>query len=242
MSVSKLARFGRPAARMAAMMATVGAGALAAQTVPDDQLPSTAGLNLPQNLQIFGKADPNIRKPTAIVNGTVITGTDVDQRMAMTIGLSEVQTGRKVDIPAEQTDQVRLQMLRELVDDTLKVQEAKASDITVTQGEIDQSYNRVATNFKMTPAQFTTRLRAMGSSDRALKRQLEGDLAWNRLLRRKVTPFVNVGEEEVKATLARLEASKGTEEYHLAEIYLSSTPERQAEVIDNARQDDRSDA
>ena len=36
--------------------------------------------------------------------------------------------------------------------------------------------------------------------------------------------------------LARLEASKGTEEYHLAEIYLSSTPERQAEVVGNARQ------
>ncbi len=235
MSVLKLARFGRPAARVAALSATVAAGALAAQTVPDGQVPSTAGLNLPQNLQIFGKADPNIRKPTAIVNGTVITGTDVDQRMAMTVGLSEVQTGRKVQLPADQVDQVRLQMLRELVDDTLKVQEAKANDITITQGELDQSFNRVATNFKKTPAEFATLLRGMGSSDRALKRQLEGDLAWNRLLRKKVTPFVNVAEEEVKAMISRLEASKGTEEYHLAEIYLSSTPERQAEVVDNMR-------
>jgi peptidyl-prolyl cis-trans isomerase SurA len=87
----------------------------------------------------------------------------------------------------------------------------------------------------MTPTEFNTRLRAMGSSDRALKRQLEGDLAWNRLLRRKVTPFVNVSEDEVKQILDRLQASKGTEEYHLAEIYLSSTPERQAEVIQNAQ-------
>ena len=29
----------------------------------EGQVPSTAGLNLPQNLQIFGKADPNVRKP-----------------------------------------------------------------------------------------------------------------------------------------------------------------------------------
>jgi peptidyl-prolyl cis-trans isomerase SurA len=235
MSVSKVARFGRPAARVAAMMATVAAGAIAAQTVPDAQVPSTANLNLPQNLQIFGKADPNVRKPTAIVNGAVITGTDVDQRMAMTVGLSEIQTGRKVDIPADQLDQVKLQMLRELVDDTLKVQEAKANDVTIAQTEIDTSYNRVATNFKMTPTEFTARLRTMGSSDRALKRQLEGDLAWNRVLRKKVTPFVNVSEEEVTQILDRLKASKGTEEYHLAEIYLSATPERQAEVVDGAR-------
>ena len=235
MTVLKWKRFGRPVARVAAMMTTVAAGALVAQTVPDGQLPSTAGLNLPQNLQIFGKADPNIRKPTALVNGTVITGTDVDQRMAMTVGLSEIQTGRKVNLPADQVDQVRLQMLRELVDDTLKVQEARANDITVTPGEITQSYNRVATNFKKTPAEFDAMLRSMGSSDRALKRQLEGDLAWNRLLRRKVTPTINVSEEEVKATLARLEAAKGTEEYHLAEIYLSSTPERQAEVVEGLR-------
>ncbi len=239
MSVSKLQRFGRAAARMAAMFATVAAGTLAAtlvaQTVPDGEVPSTAGLNLPQNLQIFGKADPNIRKATAIVNGTVITGTDVDQRMAMTVGLSEIQTGRKVNLPADQTDQIRLQMLRELVDDTLKVQEAKSNDIGITPGEINQSYNRVAANFKRTPAQFDAMLRAMGSSDRALKRQLEGDLAWNRVLRKRVTPTINVSEEEVKATIARLEAAKGTEEYHLAEIYLSATPERQAEVIDGLR-------
>ncbi|WP_326525079.1 peptidylprolyl isomerase [Sphingomonas sp.] len=235
MSVSKVARLGRPAARVAAIMTTVAAGALAAQTVPDNQVPSTAGLNLPQNLQIFGKADSNVRKPTAVVNGSVLTGTDVDQRLAMMIGLEEIQRGQKMDVPEEARDQLRLQTLRGLVDDSLKVQEAKARDITISPAEIDSNYARVARGFKLSPDQFNTRLRAMGSSDRALKRQLEADLAWNQLLRRRVTPFVNVSEEEVKAIIDRLKASQGTEEYHLAEIYLSATPERQAEVVDNMR-------
>jgi len=227
----------RATARLAAVIATgAAAGALMAQTVPDGSVPSTANLDLPQNLQIFGKLDPNVRKPTAIVNGTVVTGTDVDQRMAMTVGLSEVQTGRKVDIPTDQRDQVRLQMLRELVDDTLKIQEAKANDITVTPAQIDQSYTRVARNFSKSPDEFSKLLRTIGSSDRALKRQLEGDLAWNRVLSKRVTPYVNVGEEEVNSWIARLKASQGTQEYHLAEIYLSSTPERQAEVVAGARQ------
>ncbi len=31
----------------------------------------------------MSKADPNVRKATAIVNGEVITETDVDQRLAL---------------------------------------------------------------------------------------------------------------------------------------------------------------
>ena len=67
-----------------------------------------------------------------------------------------------------------------------------------------------------------------------MKRQIEGELAWRRLLGRRVEPFVNVGEEEVNAVIKRLEAAKGTEEYHIAEIYLSSTPETNAQTLENA--------
>jgi peptidyl-prolyl cis-trans isomerase SurA len=54
-------------------LAAFSTGAIA-QTVADQQVPDT-NLNIPANLQIFGKLDPNVRKPTAIVNDTVITGT-----------------------------------------------------------------------------------------------------------------------------------------------------------------------
>ncbi|HEX8419750.1 MAG TPA: peptidylprolyl isomerase, partial [Sphingomonas sp.] len=43
------------------------ASAAIAQTVPDQSVPET-NLDIPTNLQIFGKLDPNVRKPTAIVN------------------------------------------------------------------------------------------------------------------------------------------------------------------------------
>lgn len=228
MSVSRIARFARPIATIAAV---VTAGALAAQTVPEGGVPGDSSLDLPANLQIFGKADPNVRKPTAIVNDSVITGTDVDQRLTMTLALNNM-TAKP---PAEEMDRLRFQILRQLIDETLQIQEAKANEITVTQSEIDQSFDRIAKNLKRNPAQMRDYLRTVGGSDRSLKRQIEGDLAWNRLLRRKVTPFINVGDEEVKSILDRLKASQGTEEYHLKEIYMSATPERQAEVADAMR-------
>ena len=44
---------------------------------------STATLNLPQNPQLFGTPLPSVVKATAIVNGEVITQTDIDQRLAL---------------------------------------------------------------------------------------------------------------------------------------------------------------
>jgi len=209
-----------------AFAATVGN----TQTVPaTSSVPDNTGLNLPSVLTTFGKVDPNLRKATAIVNGDIVTGTDIDQRLAL---IAIANGGR---ISEEERDRLRLQIVRNLIDETLQIQEARANDITISQAEIDSSYARVAERFKRTPAAMTAYLREQGSSERSIKRQIHGELAWSRLLRRRVEPFVNVSGEEVEAIMARLEASKGTKEYHIGEIYLSATPENQAEVLANAR-------
>lgn len=214
----------------ATALAAVAASAIA-QTVPDRATPETGGLDIPSNLQIFGKLDPNIRKPTAIVNNTVITGTDVDQRVGLIAAANNVS-----NLNPEERDRLKLQVLRQLIDETLQIQEAKAADITITGAEISQSFDRVAKNFNRTPDQMRVFLRESGSSERSLKRQIEGELAWSRYLRRKVEPFVNVGDEEVKSILDRLQAAKGTEEFNLKEIYLSANPANSQQVFANARE------
>ncbi|MBR0551623.1 peptidylprolyl isomerase [Stakelama marina] len=221
MKISKLTRLGSVAAIAGGLLATT---ALVAQTVPDDATPA-ANLDLPDNLQVFGKTDPNVRKPTAIVNNAVITGTDVDRRLAMVAALNNITVTSE-----EQRQQLRLQILRSLIDETLEIQAAKAHDITVSKGEIDQAYARLAKRFNKTPDELTDFLQKSGSSVASLRRQIEGELAWGRLLRQQVEPFVNVGDEEVQAILKRMEASKGTEEYHLKEIYLSANPSNEQQV------------
>ncbi|KQN36859.1 peptidylprolyl isomerase [Sphingomonas sp. Leaf407] len=210
---------------IAGILSIAAATALAAQTVSDGQQVPGANLNLPGNPTIFGKVDPNIRKPTAIVNDTVLTGTDVDQRMALIVAINDFK------LSAEDREVLRGQVVRQLIDETLQIQQAKSKDITVTAPELEQSFNRLAKQrFQQTPDQLRAYLRSVGSSERSLRRQIEGELAWSRLLRKQVEPFINVGEEEVEAIRARLEASKGTEEYSLREIYISATPDRAAEV------------
>jgi peptidyl-prolyl cis-trans isomerase SurA len=198
-----------------------------AQIVSDGGAVPTTNLNLPSTLSTFGKVEPTVRKATAIVNGEIITGTDVDQRLALIV----LANGGKIS--AEETERLRVQVLRNLIDEALQIQEAKANKIEITPADVEQSYSRVSGNFKRTPQKMSEYLRTVGSSDRSIKRQIEGEIAWSRLLRRKVE--VNVSDAEVNSVMERLKAARGTSEYHVGEIYLSSTPENAQEIFANGR-------
>jgi peptidyl-prolyl cis-trans isomerase SurA len=218
---------------VAATMLAGLASATVAQTVTDQSVPQT-GLDIPENLQIFGKLDPNVRKPTAIVNDSVITGTDVDQRLGLIAFANNTSVGA---LSAEERDRLRVQILRQLIDETLQIQEANVAEVTITPAEIRQSYEALARRqFNRTPDQLTDALGKAGSSERSLRRQIEGELAWSRYLRKRVEPLVNVGETEVKGIIARMEAQRGTEEFAVKEIYLNATDANSQQVFTNARQ------
>lgn len=218
-------------ARMMATLALavplcLGAMSASAQSASE----SAAGLDVPENVTLLGKNDPNVRRATAVVNGQVITGTDVDQRLALIIAANDSKAS------PEEEARLRQQVLRNLIDETLQIQEAKAQEIQVEPEEIEQAYARVATqNFGQDTAAMDAYLRKISSAPASLKRQIEGELSWQRLLRRNIQPFVNVSEEEVNELLERLKAAKGTNEYHLGEIFLSSNPENRATVFENAK-------
>lgn len=202
---------------------------LSLPTVASAQVTSQESLNIPEGVKLFGKADPNVRRATAVVNGDVITGTDVEQRLALILAANENT------VSDEEKQRLRLQVLRNLIDETLQIQEAAASSVTIEDAEVEQSYARVATqNFNQNTDAMDSYLRRIGSSPASLKRQIRGELAWQRLLQRNVSPFINVSDDEVNEMLERLKAAKGTEEYRIGEIYLAAAAEGRQQVYDNA--------
>ncbi|HET7606823.1 MAG TPA: peptidylprolyl isomerase [Sphingomicrobium sp.] len=208
------------------------ATAAMAQQAEDQQAPpvnSSQSLNLPENPQLFGTTMPSVIKATAIVNGDVITQTDVDQRLQFL----SIANGQP--IPAEQVEALRQQVLRNLIDETLEIQAAKAEKIEIKKSDIDRTVERVAADSKQTPQQLAAYLDAHGSSISSLRRQIEGEIAWRRLQQAKIEAGVSVGDDEVKAVLDRLNAAKGTEEYRVGEIFLSATPYTEEQTLQNAQ-------
>ena len=217
--------------KFSALAACASAALLGATGVAGAQnIAPQAVLDLPTSPTAIDNSDPNVRRATAKVNGEVITGTDIDHRVALTLAESQGQ------LAPEQLMQLRGQVLRNLIDETLQIQEARAQEIGVERSEVAQSYARVAERFQRTPEQMDEQMRAVGSSGESLRRQLEGQLAWDRLLRRNINPFVNVSEEEVNEMIERMKADRGTVEYNLAEIFLAANPANSTQVAQIARQ------
>lgn len=207
--------------------AVVAAGSAVAQDQPAS---TTSVLNLPQNPTVFGTSLPSVIKATAIINGEIITQTDVDQRLAL---LAIANDGQ---IPESEIDRLRQQVLRNLIDETLQIQAAKTAEIKVDEADVDRTVTRVAGNVKQTPEQMAEYLRVRGSSIRSIRRQILGEISWRRLQSAKIESGISVGDDEVKAVIERMEASKGTQEYKVSEIFLSATAATSAQTMTNASQ------
>ena len=133
-------KLGRLARAAILLIAPVLSAMAAAQG--GEQPARTGALNLPGNVQFVGKQDPGVRKATAIVNGDVITGSDVDHRMALILASNQIQ------LPPEEVERFRAQVLRNLIDETLQIQAAAQQEITIEDREVNQYYERFAANFR----------------------------------------------------------------------------------------------
>ena len=212
-------------------IAAFGAAALTTGAQAQVEAAGSDAFNLPEDISFVAPANPNDRRATARVNGNIITGTDIDHRIAL------ILAAQQVELPEAEVARVRLQVLRNLIDETLQIQEAANLDIPVTTAEVNESYERYAVEARgMSVTEMNAYLESIGSSARSVKRQIQGELAWDRLLRRNVAPFVNVSEGEVTELWERLQASRGTVEYRLGEIFLQANSANREQVQANANQ------
>ena len=203
------------------------AGVAIAQDAPAN---STNPLNLPTEVTVFGTKMPDVVKATAIVNGEVITQTDINQRMAFLLVAAERPP------QPDEMERLRQQVFSNLIDETLQIQAAKAAEIEITDAEIDRTVARVAANVKQTPEQMAEYLKARGASIKTVRRQIQGEIAWRRLQGQKIESSTSVGEDEVKAVLERMEASKGTQQFRVGEIFLQATAASMQQAQANASQ------
>ncbi len=199
------------------------------QTVKDDTL-QEAALEIPGGKLLYKANDPNVRRATAVVNGEIITGTDIDQRIML------LTQGDMSAVPADQREQLRIEILGQLIDETLRIQEAEANEISVANSEVEEYIGRVAQQtFKRSIPDTEKYLTEIGSSIVSLRKQVKAELSWNRVLGRNVTPFINVSDDEVKARIEQTEANKGKIEYRIGEIFLRADDSNREQVYETAR-------
>jgi peptidyl-prolyl cis-trans isomerase SurA len=121
-----------------------------------------------------------------MVNGDPITSFDIEQRSK----LNYLTTHKVAD---------RKQVINELIDEKLKIKEAKKFGVDPTGSDIDQSYASMSERMRITPEQLTKSLEGQGIRPDTLKARIKADMVWTSLVRGRYKESLQVGEKDVAA-------------------------------------------
>ena len=162
----------------------------------------------------------------ARVNDAAITDFDLSQRIQFAIKTSGLQ-----DSP-DLRQRMAAQVLRQMIDERLQIQNAKQLGMPTSDAEVQQRLGEIERGAGMSPGQFKIFLQGIGVPYDIAAQQFEAQLAWGKVVRRKVRPQVEVSEAEIDDALARLRANIGKTESRVAEIFV---PVDRTEGVDEAK-------
>ncbi len=160
-----------------------------------------------------GRAQDNLRI-AAVVNDEVISIFDLEARIKFTIvsaGLPDNPETRRRIAP---------QVLRNLIDDRLKIQEARRLKIPVDKKEIDDALARIEKQNNLPPGGMEKVLERDGVKISIVRSKMEADIAWGKVVSGRFRNTTRISEEEIDEILTQMEANKGKPELRVAEIFL----------------------
>jgi len=171
----------------------------------------------PLQAQSFGIA--------ATVNDEAISEIDLEGRMRLILTSSGLRPTK-----ANQ-DKVREQALASLIDETLRIQEAKKQNLSVTEADIDQGFERLAQQNKLTSEQFEQVLAQQGIPKSTLEYQIRSQISWVKVVQSVLRPQIDVTESDITAKMDVMIADEDALEYQVSEIFLPVTTPAQEETV-----------
>lgn len=172
----------------------------------------------------------SVQRIAAIVNDEVISAFDLEQRLLLLLSSS----GREPS--AEMMRQAQPQVLDSLVEERLQLQEAQRLNIQVSDAEIADGIRFIEEQNRMQSGDLERVLGRSGVGVETLRQQIRTQIAWGKVISRRLRPTVTVGQDEVNAAMARAEQTQGRSEYLVSEIFLSiDSPARRQTVANQAR-------
>lgn len=165
----------------------------------------------------------------AIVNDEVISVRDVQSRLDLVIATSNLEKTPEV------RQKITPEVLRLLVDERLKRQEAARQNITVSSNDMNQAMTDIGRQLNIPADQIPGYLQSRGASMPALLSQLESEIAWIKTISRIANERTTISDEEVEEEVKRLQLTAGGTEYHIAEIFLAiDDPANEGQVAELA--------
>ena len=165
----------------------------------------------------------------AVVNDDVISLYDLEERIDLLI----ITTNQKNS--AQLRKRLSRQILNRLIDEKLKLQDAKRLGIKIAQGKLEQEFSYLEKQNKMRQGGLTEFLKSKGIDRLVLLDQIEASMAWRETVNKKFRFRISISEEEIDDVINDIRESKGKPEYLTSEIFLPvSNPNKADEILGNA--------
>jgi peptidyl-prolyl cis-trans isomerase SurA len=219
-------------ARGAALAALILAGALPAGVMAAPARPARPGVvqasapvpaatnaNAPDAAAPAGPR-PLSESVAAVVNDEIISTYDLSQRMRLLVATSGVQ-------PNEQTmPQFQREALISLIDEHLQLHELKRVEkdqkmsIIATDDEVKDEVTQMARENNLSADGFLAALRSQGINPETLYQELRAQMSWQRWIQGRYGTRLRIGEDQIKATQARLAAAATKPQYQVSEVLI----------------------
>jgi peptidyl-prolyl cis-trans isomerase SurA len=168
----------------------------------------------------------------ATVNGRKILRTEVDKYF-------NNQTAQAPQKPTdEQADTLRLNILKELIDNEILMQRAEKLGLLATDDEVNAKLAEIKAPFSQ--QDFDKRLADRGITLADFKADLRRSITVEKVLNKEVTSKINVSDEDITAYYNQHKAEFNLIEpqYHLAQVLVTTQPNPQARNVANKAQNE----
>lgn len=167
----------------------------------------------------------DVQSIAAVVNHEVISVFDLLERMKLVIVSSDLK-----DTPETRQRLLPL-VLRSLIDERLELQEAERLDISVSNSEIEKALAEIEEQNHIKKGEIRQFFAKAGVDTETVISQVRAGIAWGKVIRRRIRPTIDIGDDEVNEAYARIEANKDKPQNLLAEIFLAvDSPDKESEV------------
>jgi peptidyl-prolyl cis-trans isomerase SurA len=168
----------------------------------------------------------------ATVDGRKIFRSDVDKYYD-----NQVASAQQTPV-GEQETILRLNILRQLIDDEMVMRRAEKLGLLATEEEVDRKLNEIKSPY--TQEEFNQRLKEKKITLEDFKRDIRRSITVDKVMNKEVSSKINVTDQDINAYFAahKSEFNLIEPQYHLAQIFVTPAPNPQVHNQNNKAQNE----
>jgi peptidyl-prolyl cis-trans isomerase SurA len=168
----------------------------------------------------------------ATVDGRKIFRSDVDKYYD-----NQVASAQQMPV-GEQETILRLNILRQLIDDEMVMRRAEKLGLLATEEEVDRKLNEIKSPY--TQEEFDQRLKDKKITLEDFKRDIRRSITVDKVMNKEVSSKINVTDQDINSYFAahKSEFNLIEPQYHLAQIFVTPVPNPQVHNQNNKAQNE----